>query len=38
VSAAVAALAVAASFLLPRRRRDKIADGLVPAEPATATA
>jgi hypothetical protein len=38
VSAAVAALAVVASFLLPRRRPDKIADDLAPAEPATATA
>lgn len=32
VSAAVAALAVLASFLLPRRRREQIADDLVPAE------
>jgi MFS family permease len=30
VSAAVAALAVIASFLLPRRRRDKIAEDLLP--------
>jgi hypothetical protein len=38
VSAAVAALAVVASFLLPRRRREQIADDLVPAEPAPARA
>jgi MFS family permease len=38
VSAAVAALAVVASFLLPRRRREQIADDLVPAEPAPASA
>jgi EmrB/QacA subfamily drug resistance transporter len=38
VSAAVAALAVIASFLLPRRRREQIADDLVPAEAAPASA
>jgi predicted MFS family arabinose efflux permease len=32
VSAAVAALAVIASFLLPRRRRDNIAEDLLPVE------
>jgi EmrB/QacA subfamily drug resistance transporter len=38
VSAAVAALAVLASFALPRRRRNQIADDVVSSEPAAATA